>query len=90
MSLFKPLKLVFKLFKRKKGKSTEAKNPNDLLQNFIIEKEIRCYEYSNFKELTRKGNSVRAKFDDEFFTLEFLCSSEETIREVLYMNVLRN
>lgn len=84
MSLFKSLKLVFK---RKKGKSTEAKGLtecNDLLGNFITEKEIRCYEYSNFKELTRKGYSIRAIFDDEFFILRCLNNDVETIRGVIH------
>ncbi|RGB31484.1 kinase-like domain-containing protein [Rhizophagus diaphanus] len=92
MSLFKSLKLVFK---RKKGKSTEAKSLtecNDLLGNFITEKEIRCYEYSNFKELTRKeGYSVRAIFDDEFFILRCLNNDVEIIREVIHeLELFRN
>ncbi|PKY14621.1 kinase-like protein [Rhizophagus irregularis] len=92
MSLFKSLKLVFK---RKKGKSTEAKSLitecNDLLRNFITEKEIRFYEYLNFKELTRKGYSVRAIFDDEYFIWRFFDDDDETIRKVIHeLELLHN
>ncbi|CAB5207883.1 unnamed protein product [Rhizophagus irregularis] len=84
MSLFKSLKLVFK---RKKGRSTEAKSfteCNDLLGNFITEKEVRCYEYSNFKELMRKDSFICAKFEDEFFILKSLNNDGETIHRVIH------
>ncbi|PKK69685.1 hypothetical protein RhiirC2_850515, partial [Rhizophagus irregularis] len=83
-TLFKSLKLVFK---RKKGRSTEAKSLtecNDLLGNFITEKEVRCYKYSNFKAMMKEDHFICAKFEEEFFFLKLLNNDSETISRVIH------
>ncbi|CAB4417611.1 unnamed protein product [Rhizophagus irregularis] len=58
---------------------------NNLLEDFITEKEIKCYEYTDFREIQsiERGNVVRAKFEGEFFALKSLNDDDITIRKVI-------
>ncbi|CAB4417605.1 unnamed protein product [Rhizophagus irregularis] len=79
------LKSIIKsVFKRKENIKAKSYTYNDSLENFITEKEIRCYEYSDFKEVKEVRQAfVRAKFEDEFFTLKSFVNDDETIRKVI-------
>ncbi|PKC74017.1 kinase-like protein [Rhizophagus irregularis] len=58
---------------------------NNLLEDFITKKEIKCYEYTDFREIQsiERGNVVRARFEGEFFALKSLNDDDITIRKVI-------
>lgn len=90
-----PLKSLKLVIKRKinKFKGTIGANTieighidrNNLLEDFITKKEIKCYEYTDFREIRsiERGNVVRAKFEGEFFALKSLNDDDITIRKVI-------
>ncbi|CAB5342154.1 unnamed protein product [Rhizophagus irregularis] len=80
MSFIKSVKSVFRRKKNKNG----TKIGRNWLKNFIIEKQIKYYEYSDFKNVTFiRENVVRANLKDDSFALRFFNNDDATLREIV-------
>ncbi|RIA96646.1 kinase-like domain-containing protein [Glomus cerebriforme] len=78
---------IKKIFKRKKTNDAGIGHTkcNDWLENFIKEKKIECYKYSDFKDIQSIGrqNVVRANLKDKIFVLKYFNNDDNTIRQVV-------
>jgi hypothetical protein len=84
------LKKPFKKLKRwnSRGKNSIGNtNCNDPLENFINVKNIKCYEYSDFKlvqSMDRGFYLVRGNLNDDCFVLKSFSNDDKTIEKVVY------
>ncbi|RIA96637.1 kinase-like domain-containing protein [Glomus cerebriforme] len=65
----------------------KSNDDNDCLKNFINKNQIKCYEYSDFKNISsikRRRNVIRANLNDKNFALKFFNSDNATIDKVIY------
>ncbi|CAB4417623.1 unnamed protein product [Rhizophagus irregularis] len=84
MSFLKSIKLVFRRKKNKNGTKIGRNDFNDWLENLIIEKQIKYYEYSDFKNFTFiRENVVRANLKDDSFALRFFNNDDATLHEIV-------
>ena len=84
------LKSALKLLRKKRFPETNVTNEieshvdNELIENFITEKEIKRYKYSNFEiKPTRRRNIILADFEDKTFALRSFNNDETTLRNVI-------
>lgn len=83
MSLLKSIKSVLKRKKNKNGTKIGRGDCNDWLENFIIERQIKYFEYSDFKNFAViRENVVCANLKDNFFALLFFNNDDAILREV--------